>query len=84
MLIHARVDLYQILFYSKAFVHESNILVLSPRICNVRTIAKVLHDYCAIYAPPPHPPLLMPYTIQYWQWQSRVKANARATRKVGP
>jgi len=35
----------------------------------------VMHDHCAIYAPPHRPPLVMPYTIEHWWWQSRVKAN---------
>jgi len=40
----------------------------------------LLHYYCttfAQYTTPLRPPLCMPYTIQYWAWQYRAKANLR-------
>jgi len=36
-------------------VHESIILPLPPPTCNARTIAMLLHVYCAIYDAPPTP-----------------------------
>jgi len=49
-------------FYCPAHLHR-------PHDCNT------LLDYCAIYDPPPRLPFCMPYTIQYWQYQYRVKAK---------
>jgi len=68
------VGLNKIIFYMEALVHESIILVLSPPTCIAHTIAKLLHDYCAIYDAPPTPFCLL-YTIQYWPWHSRVKVK---------
>jgi len=49
------LGLYKILFYFEAFVHESIILLLPTPTCIARTIAMLLHVYCAIYeAPPTH------------------------------
>jgi len=42
------VGLCKIFFYFEAFVHESSIRGLSPHICIARTIAILLHVYCAI------------------------------------
>jgi len=36
----------------------------------------------AQYTTPTRPPLCTPYTIQYWQWQYRVKANTQSTNSV--
>jgi len=44
-----------------------------PHYCN--TIRRILRDLRR----PPRPPVCMPYTIQYWQWQYRVKANVSYT-----
>ena len=38
----------------------------------------------SIYAPPHRPPCCMPYTIQYWWWQYRVKANWYTPAGVAP
>jgi len=41
-------------------------------------LSALLQYYCttfAQYTPPPLPPLCMPYTTQYWYWQSRVNTN---------
>jgi len=46
-----------------------------PSTCKVYTIATLFHDYCAIYNPLPRPPVRLPYTIPYWQWQYCVKAK---------
>ena len=48
-----RISRYKILFYFKAFVHESSILLSPPPTCTARTIAILLHAYCAIYDAPP-------------------------------
>jgi len=49
---------------------------MSPSTCTAHTIITLLHDYWAIHEDSPAPPpLCMPYTIQYWQWQYLVKAN---------
>jgi len=48
----AQVDLYKILFYFEAFVHESIILLLPPSTCIVHTVAILLQYYCAIFEPP--------------------------------
>ena len=42
----------------------------------------LLQYYCTSmeqYTTPPRPTFCMAYTIQYWQWQYRVKANPRAS-----
>jgi len=51
----AGVGLYQVFFHSEAFVHESIILWSLPPPCIARTIAVLVHVYCAIYDPPPTP-----------------------------
>ena len=51
----AQLGLYKILFYLKAFVHESIILLSPPPACMAHTVAVVLHVYCAIYGAPPIP-----------------------------
>jgi len=50
------LGLYTILFYFDAFVHKSIILLSPPPTCTARTIAILLHVYCAIYDAPPPPP----------------------------
>jgi len=45
--------LHKILIRFQAVVHESTIRVLPIVIYNAHTIAMLLHDYCAIYAPLP-------------------------------
>ena len=50
-----RLGLYKILFYFEAFVYESIIRVLPPPTCIARTIAMLLHVYCARYDAPPTP-----------------------------
>jgi len=47
--------LHKILFYFEAFVHELTIRLLPPPTCIARTIAILLHVYCAIYDAPPTP-----------------------------
>ena len=47
----------------------------------------LLQKYCmttAQYTTPPQPPLHMLYTIQYWQWQYRVKTNPPILYHLGP
>ena len=51
----AALGLHKILFYFKAFVHESIILSLPPPTRIVRTIAILLHVDCAIYDAPTTP-----------------------------
>ena len=46
-----------------------------PPTCKAYPIAIILHAHFAIYAPH-RPPVCMPYTIQYWLWQYRLKANS--------
>ena len=64
-----RLGLYKILFYFEAFVRESIILLLPPPTCTARTIAMLLHIYCAIYDAPATPHLyamhntILPMTI---------------------
>jgi len=55
-----------LLFHFTALVWESSILVLASLTCKAYPIAILLHDHCAIYTPPPTPPLCMSYTMQYW------------------
>jgi len=50
-------------FYCPVYLHCSHY-------CN--TLARRMRN---IRFPTPHPPLCKPYTIQYWQWKSHVKAN---------
>jgi len=61
---HARVvasgwllGLYKIVFYFVAFMWDSILLSLLPPTCIARTIAILLHVYCARCDPPPTPPL---------------------------
>ena len=54
--------LFKILFYFAAFMWESIILLLPPPTCIARTIAILLHVYCARYDAPPIPAL---YAIHY-------------------
>jgi len=61
-----QVGLYKIFFYFESFVHESNLRSFLLPTCIAHTVAIRLHDYCAVYDPPPRPPFCMPYTIQYW------------------
>jgi len=65
------------MFYFKALLWESISLLCPPPTCKAYDpIAILMHGHCAIYPPPPPtPPHGMPYTIQYWQCQYRVKAN---------
>jgi len=51
----------KILFYFDAVVHESIILLSPPPTCTPRTIAILLHVYCAIYDARPTP---LVYAIQ--------------------
>jgi len=60
------LSFYKILFHFKAILWESIILLYPPPTRKAYPIAVLLHDHCAIYAPPHRPPLLMLYTIQYW------------------
>ena len=50
------ISLHKILLYFKALLWESVILVLPPPTCKAYPISILLHDHCAIYAPPRTPP----------------------------
>ena len=68
------LGLYKILFYFEAFVHETIFVLVPPPIWGPTR----LQWYCttvAQYTFPPRHPCCMPYTIQYWYWQYRVKAK---------
>jgi len=53
-----RISLYKRLFYFKALLWETIILILPPPTCKAYPIAILLHGHCAIYAPPtPNSPL---------------------------
>jgi len=52
-----RVSLYKILFYFKALLWESIILLVPPSTCKAYPIAVLLHDHCATYASPTDPSL---------------------------
>jgi len=45
------------LFHDKALSWESIIILLTPPTCEAYAIEILLHDHCAIHAPPPTPPL---------------------------
>ena len=47
--------LYKILLDLEAFVHEPILRALPPPTCIARTLAILLHVYCAIYDAPPTP-----------------------------
>jgi len=52
-----------------------------------RAMPTLLQYDCATiaqYMTPIRPPLCMPYTIQYWQWQYRVKAKLGAVASPCP
>jgi len=50
-----RLSLYKILFYFKASVWESILLLFPHPACKAYPIAILLHGHCAIYAPPQAP-----------------------------
>ena len=50
------LSLYKILFRFSALVWESFILLPPPPTCEAYSTAILLHDHCAVYAPPPTPP----------------------------
>jgi len=50
-------SLHKILFHDKALSWKSIILLLTSPTCKAYPIAILLHDHCAIHAPPPTPPL---------------------------
>jgi len=52
-----RVGLCTRFDYFGAFVHESRIILLLSPTCIAHTIAMLMRDYCAIYDPPPDPPI---------------------------
>jgi len=51
------LSLYKILFRFKALVVGVNHPFIAPPICKAYRIALLLHDDCAIHAPPPTPPV---------------------------
>jgi len=69
VLVEAQVDLHKILSHFKALLWESIVLLLPHPTYKAYAIAILLHDHCAINAPPPTPPL--------WFRQARVPAGAR-------
>ena len=79
----AVISLYKRLFHFKALLWESIILLLPRPTCKAYPMAIHWYDHCAMYAPPHRPLLSMPYTIQYWRWQYRVKANAVSASPPG-
>jgi len=56
------LGLHKILFHFAAFMWDSILPSLPPPTCIARTIAILLHVYCARYDAPPTPPL---YAIHY-------------------
>jgi len=64
-----------VLLWVWAFCARSNHPFIATPSCRAYPIATLMHDHCAIYAPPHRVPLLMPYPIQYWWWKYRVKAT---------
>jgi len=46
-------DVQEHAFCFNAFVNEPIIILLPPPTCNAHSVAMVLHDYCARYAPSP-------------------------------
>jgi len=70
-----RLRLHKIVFHCQACMHESIILELPSF-----TLPIIVQYDCttiAQYTTPHDHPLRMPYTIQYWRWQYRVKAMVR-------
>jgi len=65
---------FQDLVSLHGFCTRVNHPIIGPPTCIARSIAILVHVHCAIYDAPPTP-LCMSHTIQYWQWQYRVKAN---------
>jgi len=49
------LGLYEVLVHFEAYAHESTILLLPPPTCITRTIAILVHVYCAIYDAPSTP-----------------------------
>ena len=74
------VGVYKILFYFEAHVHESIIFLLPPPTRIARTIARPLHDYCAIYHPPP---TLLVYTIPHTTLVMAISCIGRPTALLG-
>jgi len=68
------LGLCKIFVYSKAFSHYAIILVLLPPPA-LLTLLQYYRTTIAQYTTPTRSPLRMPYTIQDWQLQYRVKAK---------
>ena len=75
-----RFSLYKIMFHDNALSWESIILSMPPRNCKAYSIAILLHDHCAIQAPPPPPPL---NTIHYTILAMAVSCKGQATMRFG-
>jgi len=60
----AQVSLYKRFVFSKDFVHERSIPFSPFAICIAQIVARLLHDDCAIYDPPPT--TFLCHTIQKW------------------
>jgi len=54
--------------------NQSSFIAPPPSTRTAHTIVLLLHDLRNL-RPPTDPPFCMPYTIQYWSWQYRVKTN---------
>ena len=78
--VRQAVSLNKILFYFKALVWESIILVLPPPTYKAYPIAILLHAHCAIYAPPPTPPL---YAIHYTILVLAISCKGQTGRRAG-
>jgi len=75
-----RLGLYKILYYLEAFVHDSIILSLPPPTCIARTIAILLHVYCAIYDAPPTP---LVYAMHHTILVIAILCKGQATAQLG-
>jgi len=67
------IGLYKIFVHFEAVVHESIILLLPRLTCIAHTIALTFTQLVCHILSTPNTPWCMPYTIQHWQRQYRVK-----------
>ena len=73
------IGLYNMFVHFNAFVNEPSLIVLPPPTCNARTVAIVLHDYCARYAPSPTPLL---YAIHHTRLVIAILCIGQTTSRV--
>jgi len=79
--MNCRVGLYKIFVHFNAFVNEPIIIFIAPPTCKAYTVAIVLRDYCARYAPPP---TLLSYAIHHTILVMAILCKGQVQRQYMP